>query len=123
MKLYILSAVVVNLDEDKAYMNTLKTYFGYFTNLKTLYGLLKDDNLQSYSTISTRLRKEGIYYMKDTSIINSNHIEFFNEITIRKVEANQMYGMSKHFLLSELISSEISKEDMSLGNLYHMRKL
>ncbi|MBW6484485.1 MAG: hypothetical protein K0B10_15700 [Vicingaceae bacterium] len=124
IKLYVFTAVVVDLEEeDKNNRNVLRTNLGYFTNLKKLYNILGGDTLQSYSTISGILQKKGIYTRKNISIVNDRHVEHFHEITIRKVDANQVYGFNKYFSLSELLSNEISKVDFSLGKLHYFRKI
>lgn len=124
IKLYVFTAVVVDLEEiDKHSRNVLRTNLGYFTNLKELYNRLEGDALQSYSTISGILQKKGIYSRKNISILNGGYVEHFHEITIRKVDANQVYGFNKYFSLSELLSNEISKVDFSLGKLQYFQKI
>ena len=120
IKLYVFTAVKVNLEETsrKNATNRLLTYLGYYTNLKLLYSYLEGANLQSYSSISGILNKEGIYNRKDILIKDGKYVEFFHEITIRKVDANKIYGFEKYFSLSRLISNEINKEDLSLGKLH-----
>lgn len=124
IKLYIFTAVAVDLEEeDKHSRNIMRTRLGYFTNLKELYSRFGGDNLHSYSSISGILQKKGIYNKKNVSIVNDGYIEYFQEITIRKVEANKVYGFNKYFSLSELLSSEINKVDISLGKQQYFRKI
>lgn len=124
IKLYVFTAVVVDLDEDDKHgRNIIHTNLGYYTNLKELYKVLKGDSLHSYSTISAILKKKEIYNRKNISVVNHGYVEFFNEITIRKVDANQLYGFNKYFSLSELLSNEISKVDFSQGKLHYYRRL
>ena len=124
IKLYVFTAIVVDLEEeDKFNRNILRTNLGYFTNLKELYKRLGGDSLQSYSTISGILQKKGIYNRKNMTILNDGYVEHFHEITIRKVDANQVYGFNKYFSLSELLSNEINKVDLSLGKLNYFRKI
>lgn len=124
IKLYVFTAIVVDLEEeDKFNRNVLRTNLGYFTNLKELYKRLGGDSLQSYSTISGILQKKGIYNRKNMTILNDGYVEHFHEITIRKVDANQVYGFNKYFSLSELLSNEINKVDLSLGKLNYFRKI
>jgi hypothetical protein len=119
IKLYVFTAVIIELEEEDKYgSNILHTNHGYFTNLKELYKLLKGDALHSYSTISGILKKKGIYNRKNISIVDKGYVEFFNEITIRKIDVNKLYGFRKFFSLSELLSNEVSKVDFSLGKLH-----
>ncbi|MFZ7121276.1 MAG: hypothetical protein ACOWWH_10030 [Eubacteriaceae bacterium] len=124
IKLFVFTAVLVDLDEDdKHERNVLRTNLGYYTNLKELYNILQGDSLHSYSTISAILKKKGIYNRKNISLVNNGYVEIFHEITIRKVDANQLYGFNKYFSLSELLSNEISKVDFSQGKLHYYRRL
>jgi len=125
IKLYVFTAVRVDLEETsrKYGTNTLETYLGYYTNLKLLYSHLSGDNLQSYSAISGILNKKGIYNKKNISIVEGDYIEFFHEITIRKVDANKIYGFNKYFSLSQLLSNEINKVDLSLGKMHMFHKI
>jgi len=124
IKLYVFTAVKVDLGESsqKYGTNELVTYLGYYTNLKLLYSHLSGDNLQSYSLIAGILNKKGIYNRKSIFIKDREYIEFFHEITIRKLNANNIYGFNKHFSLSQLLSNEINKVDLSLGKLHVFRE-
>lgn len=99
VRIYLLKAVTIDLESKKQKdYNKLITIKGYYTNLKELYNNFDSDTIQSYSTVASHINKKGIYRVRDGKFRLLDSLEFFNEITITRVLANQIY--TKHTLIS-----------------------
>jgi len=109
-KIYILKAVKIDFDSvEKSELNELSTFVGYFTNLKELYNKFDSDTIQSYSTVSAHIKKKGVYVIKDPKFSYREEFERFNEISITKVLANNIYSRRDYISLSDLLIKEASR--------------
>lgn len=109
-KIYILKAVKLDLESaSKSELNELSTFVGYFTNLKELFNKFDSETIQSYSTVSSHIKRKGIYVIKDPKFSYREEFERFNEISITKVETNNIYSRRDFISLSGLLIKEASR--------------
>jgi hypothetical protein len=115
VKIFIVTGIYIDLEEDNHYKNELHCIVGYFTNLKELYKNFESKTIQSYSTVCNHINKNGYYITKGSRFWHRRSYQHYNEIIIRQVISNQMYGSSKYISISELLSKEVSSIDIHLG--------
>ena len=115
IKIFIVTGVFLDLEDNNSVINELSVIVGYFTNLKELYENFKAESIQSYSTICAHISKQGYYMSKSAQFWHRKDYEKFDEIIIRKVVANQLYQAQKYVSLSQLLTKEVSSIDVHLG--------
>ncbi len=115
VKIFIVTGVFLDLEENQKVMTDLSCIVGYFTNLKELYKNFQPDTIQSYSTISSHIRKKKYYVSKKSRFWYRKEYENFSEIIIREVVTNQLYESIKYVSLSEMLSKEVSSIDVHLA--------
>ena len=91
VKIFIVAGVFLDLEENQKVMTELSCIVGYFTNLKELYKNFQPNTIQSYSTISSYIRKNKYYISYNSRFWNRERYEKFSELIIREVATNQLY--------------------------------
>lgn len=115
VKIFIVTGVFIDLEDNNGLSNELSCIVGYFTNLKELYSNFQSGSIQSYSTICSHIKNQGYYVSKGARFWYRRDYEKFNEIIIREVITNQLYHSRKYVSLSELLTKEVSSIDIHLG--------
>lgn len=106
VKIFLVRAVALNLDEVSLGLEYLISRTGYFTNLKELYSLFESDTIQAYSTISKSLRETGTYRREGVRFDLEMYRHKIFEITISRVLTNRLYEKSDFISLSDVLRKE-----------------
>ncbi len=80
-----------------------------------MYKNFQTGTIQSYSTVSSHIRKNKYYVSKESRFWYREEYEDFREIIIREVVTNNLYSSTKYISLSEMLSKEASSIDIHLA--------
>ena len=110
VRIYLLKAVTIDLEsKERSDYNKLISIQGYYTNLKELYNNFDSDTIQSYSTVASHINQKGFYRIRDGKFRFHDSLDFFNEITITRVLANNIYTKRTVISLTDLLLKEASR--------------
>lgn len=111
IKLFTIYAFTIYMPNPIVNRSQTDYIIGNFSNLKSLYNILKGKNLKSYSYISKELKKELIFSATDVKLKIKNRSIFCNKIIIKTSYLNDINFIDEIDLMKKTILQEMYQEE------------
>jgi len=101
-------------DKKDNFEDHIETHFGYYSNLKKVFLLLKSVDLPVYSTIARKVQLKKFILLHDVQIKVGKEFQKCNELIIRSIEINRMHNDYRTVNIRSMISHEVFRNEMGL---------